>query len=296
MVTDWDLYRVFLAVARSGSFTDAAAQLQTSAQTVSRRIAQLEENIGLKLFIRTRDSFALSTVGERLLVDAEQIARATLRAEAMLASIKGEVRGTVRLSISETISGPWLVPHLPELNRAFPDIEIELLVDGWPVSVRQREADIVLRLFGPGSENLVGRKIGRIGAGFYASDAYVARHGLPGHPSEWSQHTLVNLTSTTPLAVWSTHVGRDAKSTVRCSSPADVVSAIRAGLGIGPCMCVWGNAQPGFIRIAPEKLHRTADIWLLTHPDLQEAPAVRAVMDFIRAVASTDRIALEGRA
>ena len=293
---DWDLYRVFLVVARCGSFSRAARQLRVSAQTVSRRIAQLEELVGLKLFIRTSDSLTLSTLGERLRVEVESVASAALRAESMLASASETVSGVVRLSISEVLSGHWLVPHLPKLHSKFPDIEIELVVGGWPASVRDREADIVLRLFGPGQENLVGRKIGRVGAGFFASRAYAEVHGLPTNRSEWAMHTLVNLEPVSPLAVWGTHVAKAARATLRCSSPTDVVSAIRAGIGIGPCMAFIGSAHADLVRVGPDKLHRTADIWLLTHPDLLNAPAVRAVTEFIRAAAAEDKDRLDGRA
>jgi len=293
---DWDFYRYFLAVARSGSFAGAADNLRVSAQTVSRKIASLEEELGLKLFVKTHDRYVLSSIGERLLPDIERIAETELRLQSTLAGARGSISGIIKVSVSDVLSGHWLVPSLDALTERYPDLSVDVLVDRWPVSVRRREADIVLRLFAPGEENLIGRKIGLVGAGFYASRAYVDRCGLPRDREDWSSHRVVGIASNSTLAHWVNHVARDAQIRMRCSSHNDVLRAVTAGLGIGLLVTLWGDAEPDLVRIAPNRLHRTADLWLLTHPDLIQTPAVRTVLDFIAELAARDASRLEGTA
>jgi DNA-binding transcriptional LysR family regulator len=97
------------------------------------------------------------------------------------------------------------------------------------------------------------------------------------------------------LGRWSDHVTRAATVAMRCSSQADMLAAIRAGLGICVLSCLVGDAHPDLVRVAPQKLAGLSDMWLLAHPDLIELPAMRAVMDFIAARAKQDRELLRGQ-
>jgi DNA-binding transcriptional LysR family regulator len=291
---DWDLYRYFLAVAQTKSFSGAALKLKVSAQTVSRKIAQLEHDTGSKLFVKTQDRYLLSPTGETLVKEAEAIDAVELRLLAKLAAAKTSISGTVKMSVSDVLSGHWLIPNMASLTARHPELHVDVLVDGWPVSIRRREADILLRLFGPGEENLVGRKIGLIRAGFYASRAYADQCGLPQDRSEWRSHSVVGIASMSTLAHWSDHVTKGAKVSLRCSSHNDVLRAIKAGLGIGLLVCLWGDAEPDLVRIAPSKLNRAADIWLLAHPDLNETPAVRTLLDYVTNLAARDTARLAG--
>jgi DNA-binding transcriptional LysR family regulator len=94
----------------------------------------------------------------------------------------------VRISINEVLSGPWLLGHLASFYEEFPSLNLEIRVSGWPASVRRREADIVLRLFGPGEENLVGRRIGRVGVAIYCARSYARATMAFRHPAQNGKH------------------------------------------------------------------------------------------------------------
>src|SRR2546426_839665 len=70
-------------------------------------------------------------------------------------------------------------------------LQLEIITHPFPASVRRREADVVLRPVDSGEENLVGRKIGRLGTGFYASRDYAARRKLPERRDEWKEHSII---------------------------------------------------------------------------------------------------------
>jgi DNA-binding transcriptional LysR family regulator len=291
---NWDLLRIFSVIAGEASLTRAGAVLKVSAQTVSRRLAELETLIGVKLIARSLEGYSLTPAGERLSRQLDGMRLEAIRIESVLAEIRDRPVGTVRLSITEVLSGPWLIGIIAEFNRRYPDIMLEIRVDGWPASVRRREADLVLRAHGPGNENLVGRKVGRIGAGVYAAKSYARVHGLPKTREEWEGYSSLGLVGENPLMDWFDSISRHAKRVLQCSSHADLMAATRAGLGFAPLMCISGDPDKTLVRVLPEKLHRTTDIWMLSHPDLVDAPQIRAVLDFIAEKARADQERLLG--
>ncbi len=294
----WDAYRIFLAVAEAQSLSAAGRRLSLSHATVGRHVAALEKALGTKLFIREPAGYALTAAGERLKAEVEPMAMAAERAIRAATADDGEPRGTVRVSTAPGITAHWLMPHLPGFHEQYPGIELDFVTESWPASVRRREADIVIRLYGPGEENLVGRKIGRLGVAFYASKSYAAEHGLPTKREEWAEHSILGFAGSSAnqeLARWSAHVTRNAATHLRFSSQIDTAYAVLAGVGISALTCLTGDAYPQLLRISPEKLYSATDIWLLTHPDLKDTPPVRAAMDFIAARAKADRARLAGR-
>jgi DNA-binding transcriptional LysR family regulator len=294
---DWDLHRYFIAVAEAGDYSSAAERLRSSHPTVGRKIAALEKALGTKLFARTTEGLALTAQGRRLREHAEAMAQAASRAEAAVAARGDAARGAVKLSIGPTLAAHWLMPRMAAFLDGHPHIELELITHPFPVSVRRREADIVLRILDPGDENLIGRKIGRLGVGFYASRAYAARRGLPEHRDDWKHHAVVGFAdrmTNAELGRWSDRVARNARVVMRCSSQADMLAAVRAGIGISAMSCSVGDSFADLVRVAPQKLAGLSDMWLLAHPDLAGQPAVREVIDFVTACARDDREMLRG--
>ncbi|RZN11151.1 LysR family transcriptional regulator [Bradyrhizobium genosp. SA-3] len=294
---DWDLCKTFVAVADTGSFTAAARRLHTSHPTVSRKIAALEAQLGTRLVARAADGLALTADGRTLREHAEAMAAAALRAEKALSAGGHEARGTVKLSIGATLASHWLMPRLPAFLRAHDHIQLEIITHPFPASVRRREADVVLRPVDSGEENLVGRKIGRLGTGFYASHDYAAGRSLPERRGEWKGHSVIGFAdqaSNAQLARWSNVVTRQARVVMRCSSQGDMLAAVRAGIGISALSCFVAGTYSDLVRVAPQKLASVADLWLLAHPDLVELPAVRAVVDFVAECARADRAMLRG--
>ncbi len=90
-----------------------------------------------------------------------------------------------------TLAAHWLMPRLGPFLRAHDHIQLEIITHPYPASVRRREADVVLRPVDSGEENLIGRKMGRLGTGFYASRDYAARRRLPERRDEWKDHSVI---------------------------------------------------------------------------------------------------------
>ena len=294
---DWDFCRTFIAVAEAGSYLGASRRLRSSHPTVSRQIASLESQLGIKLFMRSEEGLVLTSHGRRFHEHVKVMNNAATEAETAVSATGTKARGIVKLSIGPTIAAHWLMPHLARFIQEHSDIEIELVTHPFPVSVRRREADLVLRIHQPGDENLIGRKIARLGVGFYASHDYAARRKLPEHRDDWKHHSVVGFAdkeSNAELGRWSDHVARHATVVMRCSSQSDMLAAVRAGIGICAMSCITGDAHAELVRVAPQKLAGISDIWLLAHPDLVNLPSIRTATSFITQCAREDRNLLRG--
>ncbi|VIO80615.1 LysR family transcriptional regulator [Bradyrhizobium ivorense] len=294
---DWDLCKTFVAVAETRSLAGAARRLRISHPTAGRNVAALERQLGTRLFARSSDGLSLTSHGRKFREHAEAMAAAALRAEAAASATGAQARGVVKLSIGATLASHWLMPRLKPFLRDHPNIQLEIITHPFPASVRRREADVVLRPVDAGDENLIGRRIGRLGAGFYASRDYAAGRKLPERPDGWKGHSVIGFAdqaSNADLARWSDFVTRQGTMVMRCSSQGDMLAAARAGLGVSVLSCLVAAPYPDLIRIAPQKLFSLSDLWLLAHPDLVELPAVRAVLGFVTDCARQDRVRLRG--
>jgi DNA-binding transcriptional LysR family regulator len=294
---DWDLCKTFVAVAETRGFAAAARRLRSSHPTVGRKIAELEGQLGIPLFARSNEGLSLTSQGRKFREHVDAMAAAALRAEAAVSATGTQARGVVKLSIGPTLASHWLMPRLGPFLRAHDHIQLEIITHPFPASVRRREADVVLRPVDSGEENLIGRRIGRLGTGFYASRDYAARRPLPERRDEWKGHSVIgfaDLTSNVGLARWSDAITRQGTVVLRCSSRAEMLVAAKAGLGISALSCVAAAGDPDLVRVAPQKLVNVADLWLLAHPDLVDLPAVRAVLDFVTTCAREDRVRLRG--
>lgn len=139
------------------------------------------------------------------------------------------------------------MPRLHAFLSTHDHIRLEIITHPFPASVRRREADVVLRPFDCGEENLVGRKIGRLGTGFYASHDYAAGRSLPERSGEWKGHSVIGFAdqdSNAQLARWSDAITRQGTIVMRCSSQGDMLAAVRAGIGISALSCLVGKAIP----------------------------------------------------
>jgi DNA-binding transcriptional LysR family regulator len=293
---DWDLCKTFVAVADNHSLAAAARQLRSSHPTVGRKVAALERQLGTRLFARSDQGLSLTAQGRRFREHVDAMAAAALRAEAAVSATGRQARGVVKLSIGATLAAHWLMPRMKNFLREHDHLQIEIITHPFPASVRRREADVVLRPVDAGEENLVGRRIGRLGTGFYASRDYAARR-LPERRDEWKGHSVIGFAdrqSNEWLARWSDAITRQGSMVMRCSSQGDMLAAAREGLGISTLSCFVAAAYPDLVRVAPQKLASVADLWLLAHPDLVELPAVRAVIDFVTVSAREDRVRLRG--
>src|SRR5690349_12658066 len=120
---DWDAARVFLEVARCGSFRSAAERLALSINAVRRRVDDFERQIGATMFIRDVHGARLTEEGVHVVAAVERMEAASFD---LLRSATNAFSGEIRVAVTEGLGTFWLAPRLVEFQRAFPNILIDL--------------------------------------------------------------------------------------------------------------------------------------------------------------------------
>lgn len=172
----WDDAQMFLAVAEQGSFSAAAAMLSVGQATVSRRVAQLEEQLGGALFVRGRRGTTLTSLGARMLPAAQQMSRWAAELRAAVAQEETRVQGKVILTSATGVASDFLVPFAASLRRNHPQLRLELRTGVDYLDLTRGEADIALRDRRATDPALASFSLGEISMRPHASRAYVEAH------------------------------------------------------------------------------------------------------------------------
>jgi molybdate transport repressor ModE-like protein len=282
---DWNDWRYFLEVARSGSTLAAARTLRVSQTTVARRVAALEETLGSPLFERRPAGYALTEAGSALVTQVEDIEAAALAAQNSARARRRQTSGTVRLTTEEVFASCLIAPHLRDLHERYPEVRIE--IDSTPLNrdLGSGEADIALRSTSHEQPaGLVGRVICWDGWTLYCSRDYAARHGVPHSIEELQHHQIIGGGGgglAREYGEWLEQAGLTHRVTMEQGSATGLLTAVRTGIGIAVLPCIVADAEPDLIRCAPPPRDDERYLWLLTHERVRHDPAVRAVIDFL---------------
>lgn len=289
---DWDDLRFLLAIARHGSLSAAARELRVTQSTVGRRLAALEAGLGVRLLHRTPEGYVVTLAGEAFLAHAERIEVEALAAERLVGGGDRRLEGVVRVTAVEALAGHILPSCFATLHRLYPDISIELLPNIRHLSLAMREADIAVRLARFEQQDLLVRRIGRLGFGLYASPAYLERHGEPDFDAGCPGHRLIAWLDTEevqPLARWLAEVAPRARAGLRTDNPEAQRQAVLDGDGMACLARVQADLdQERLQRLQPPVPIPVLDIWLAVHRDNRNTSRIRTVLDAI-AVAIRER-------
>ena len=295
---NWDDLRYFLAVAREGTLGAAARGLGVNQSTVFRRIDQLEQGLGTRLFDRRPRGYTLTAKGENMVALATRIEDDVLALDREVSGSDQELKGTIRITTVDEIH-ERIVPHFRTFRDRYPKIDLEVNTDLRLFSLSRREADIALR---PGAQptqpEIMGRKLVRLAAAVYASQKYLAKSKRPRRRSDLANHCLISFDDTRKHASteqWLRANAPNARVGYRASSMLGQLAAARADLGVAILPCFMGDPDPIL-----ERLFLVTDIWdyhlwLLVHADLRQAARVRAFSDFISQTIVADRCLYEGK-
>lgn len=281
---NWDDARVFLAVCRESTLRGAARVLGVDQATVGRRINALEKSLNATLFLRTREGYALTAVGEAALLSVANMERSALDLQRQVQGLDDRLTGTVRVTITDSLAIDFLIPAIARLHDKHPDVRVQLDASTQILSLAKREADIAVRNTRPDNPDLIARRIARWPVGLFASQGYIDRHGAPEPGSLFEGHDLVAyqpyLQGQKDLTLVSEPLGRG-RIVAALSSSLLVRRSIAAGIGIGEIPVHTGEMD-GLVRLWPQRTRPLPyDVWLVTHADLRNTARVRAVIDEI---------------
>lgn len=183
--------RIFVKVADLGSFTAAGRRLGLSKTRVSVRVQELEAELGSRLIQRSTRSLRLTSDGEQLLVRARRLVAEAEELGAMFQA-PSNLRGRVRIDLPARFARNLLIPRLPELLAAHPQLELTLSSTDLRVDVLREGFDCVLRVGELKSSSLTARRLGVLTMINCASPSYLRRHGTPENLADLAGHKLIN--------------------------------------------------------------------------------------------------------
>jgi DNA-binding transcriptional LysR family regulator len=181
MDVPWEDVRLFLAVAECGSLTDAARRLQLGQPTVSRRLADLEEQLGYALFHRSVEGAALTSQGERLVEPARRMAEWAGELGHAAEQASSTPTGVVRITAPPGVAYDFVAPFAARVHEKLPGIRLQVLSRTEYLDLARREADIALRVRLPTQRDLVRVATLEHGNDAFVTPEYLAR--LPRNPT-----------------------------------------------------------------------------------------------------------------
>jgi DNA-binding transcriptional LysR family regulator len=292
----WDDFRLIKAIADVRTLPAAAALLGINHSTVFRRLGQIEEALGAKLFERHRSGYTLTTPGEEMVALAQRMDDDITAFTRKMAGREITPAGEVRVTTNDSLLIHLLTPLFVKFRKTYPDLRLDVVLANQELNLSKRDADVAIRATDSPPENLVGRRAATIAWALYGrADDFPDPQTLD--PESLYDRDWVslgdNLAMLKAVRFVREHVPPE-RIGYKVNTVLGLAEAVEQGLGIGHLPCFIGDARPGLVRIGPLNPDFSAGLWLLTHSDLRQSPRVRVLLDFLAAEIAPQRHLIEG--
>lgn len=269
-------------MAKATSIRAAAVDLKTTHATVSRRIRELEGDLGSALFERRQDGYVLTAFGQSMMDLTEGVTAGIDAIDRLAFGQDGSLAGPIRLSVLEDLYHKVLAVPLDEFMHAHPMVELTVETTSSFRGVHRREADVIVRITSEPPEQAVGRKVADSPLAAYAAPSYVSQR-----PDVDRWIALDYPPTLQPML--------NARPAFMANSLTVVADVLRRGQGIGLLPCFMAEGDPGLVRLPEVELIPDKQIWTLTHQDILRNPRVRLLMDHLYRTFADQRERIEGR-
>ncbi len=288
---------IFTRVAETGSFTAAARAMGIPLATVSKRVAELEEHLGVRLIARTTRRSSLTDPGKRFLIHGRLIVDALQRATDEAAHAVAEPSGRLRLTMSSVLVEAGFGKVVARFVAANPKLRCEIDVSDRYVDLVAEGYDLAVRVGKLKDSSLIRRKIGSTEASMFAAPALIAERGMPSGTRELAAYPLIGeQIAPGETQDWTLHheaqkpVRVEFKPRMSANSVRAIAEAIEAGLGIGRLPTFVGRrmvAEGTAVQVLPGWAGASLDISLLHAANRGMLPGVRLLIDtFVREAAA----------
>ena len=280
---------VFVHTVRAGSFAAAARRLGMPSNTVSRRVQQLEEELGARLLQRSTRKLSLTSAGreffERSVSGVEEIELA----RQSLTDASQEPVGTLRVAAAADFLEHFSLDLVAEFLERYPRVALEFKLDDAPVDLIGEGYDLAFRGGALPDSSLVARKLADANRILVASPAYLERHGMPQRVADLAAHDCINMPSGGARTSWRLE-GPQGTEDVRVGGrfAANAARALRhaavAGLGIGllPYLLVVDALEAGtLVHVLPDHSSSMGGIYAVFPSRRQLSPAVTAMIEYV---------------
>jgi len=280
--------RLFVRVARSGSFSAAARELDLSQPSVSRIIAALEEDVGAALVTRTTRAVTLTDIGNDYLARVEAILSSLEEADHVARGSR-ELRGSLRVAMPASFGVREIIPLMPEFLARHPSLNVSLLMSDQRQDTIKEGADVALRLGDLADSSATARLIGRTRRLMAASPGYLKAMGTPEAPSDLATHAAIVGPAGTSAGTWSFQKdGQSVAVRIHCrltvSYNEAAVAAAVAGIGI-VTTSLWGCraelASGSLVQLLPDWKMGEVEVHGMFTAGRLPKPSARALVEYL---------------
>lgn len=280
----------FTLLVRQGSLARAARELGLTGPAVSRRLAQLEQRLGVRLLARTTRRMSLTPEGELYFAEGQRILGDIDTLEQTLSRTRAEPRGLLRIHATFGFGRRQLAPAISAFVVQHPAVAIQLTLTDQPINPGDQNYEIAIRFGEPPDASIVARKIASNQRQLFAAPDYLARCGQPESPADLARHDCIVIREgNTAFGTWTLCSGKQChniKVSGKLSANHGEVAVDWALDGHGILLrSLWDTAADlragRLVRVLPEWSGSPADIYAIYPQRLHLSAKVRVFLDFL---------------
>lgn len=283
MDIDWSDVEVFYSVAKYGSLSAAARELNKSQPTIGRRIQQLENQLSLTLFTRTPYGYQLTGNGSALYHDAEQINRKMNLFKGKASILHENATGIVKIACGESFA-QLLLENMDALTAVHPALSIQIHTGIRFVNLEKGDADLAIRSLQPTSPNLYARFLGHCQYAVYASSEQANCHSLP-----ISEHDIKNSRwisyyddkCNLPVSRWLKQRVPAEQIKLQCNTLQAVLQGVKNGQGLAALPVFIGERTQGLTQLSPALPDLDQKTWLVSNRNAKRVKTTKVVSNWI---------------
>lgn len=292
----WDDLRIVKAIGETRGLVAAAASTGINQSTVFRRLGQIEESLGVRLFERRRTGYELSAAGAEVFALAQRVELDIVAVSSRLEGLEQAPEGVLRIATNDTLALHLLTPIFSGFRALNPAVQIDLVIGNSALNLARGETDIAVRATNDPPENLIGRRVATIAWAPYGRASDRAEGALSAdtlYRQAWVTYADELASIKAARRVEAEVASQDVS--YRVNSVEGIAAAIDAGLGLGYLPCLVGDCSPTLARVGAIDSTLSDELWLLTHPDLRKSGRVHAFLGYCAASIIRKRSIIEGR-
>lgn len=285
-----DLFSIFARLAEAGSFSKAAQELGVSKATVSKRIAELEAELGVALIARTTRRASLTEAGRRVLQRALRIVEEAEAAREEARDARLTPRGRLKVAAPVSFGVSYLGPLLADFMALYPEIDLDVSLADRTVDLVADGYDIAVRIGAMRDSSLVARRLAPVRRLVVGAPAYFEARGRPQRPEELELHACFIYANSPGAPFWRFTGPDGTRAQVRIEprmryDNGDLIhAAVQAGHGLAlqPDFLVWRDLTDGRLEAVLEEWRaEPLTLHLLTPPGKGAPRKVRVFSDFL---------------
>src|ERR1700724_1481095 len=296
-MTDLNSLLIFAMVVEAKSFSEAARRLKMPTSTVSRRVADLEDQLGVRLLERSTRSLRLTDVGSEVLEHAQHTTELSEAVDNIASNHLSNVSGVLRLAAPPSISDSLLAPLVGAFQASYPNVRVQVFITDRIVDQIAEGVDLAFRVGDLEDSSLVARRILTYRHQLVASPAYLAKCKPPKTPQDLLGHRLLAFSFWQPVNTWIfVHANGRKKHTLSfhpylsINEYAGLATALLAGVGIGDLPPI---VQPELLRdgklveVMPRWHFTVFNLWVVHVGNRYLTRPVRVFKEFATQMAPT---------